>query len=267
MIPDFTFGNFVWWLGKVEDIKDPKMLGRVKVKIFGYYEDIKKDELPWAMVMGPIQSASYKQVGYSPTGMLEGTTVVGFFLDGEAGQVPLVIGTLYGEPDENDVHQLSREEKKGQKNSWGGGGWQHPGTSYAGKYPECHTIATENGVILELDSTKGKERYAWEHPKGTWSEATHEGDFIHHTKKDHFVGVEKDSTTMIAKDANIWVGGNATIKVDGNVDIEVKGNYKAKIDGNYELKIGGTRKIEVGGTVDEKAGGNHTVKAPKIYLN
>lgn len=265
--PNFSYGNFTWWIGVVEDVKDPEMVGRLKVKIYGYYDNLSKDELPWAMVMGPIQSASSKGVGYSPTGILEGTTVVGFFVDGEAGQMPLVIGTLYGIPGENDVASLAREELKGKKNSWSGGPFNHPGTTYDAKYPECHTITTENGVTLELDSTKGKERFAWEHPSGTWQEATFDGDNITHVKKDSYTGVEGKSTHMTKGNSEIWVGGNAVIHIDGNVELRVKGNYDATVQGNYNLNVSGTRTITVGGTTTETSGGNHIVTAPEIHLN
>ena len=82
----FSMGQFVWWIGVVEDRHDPEMLGRLKVRVYGYHTDekdkIKTDDLFWAAVMSPIQSSSFGGVGFSPTGILEGSTVVGFFLDG-----------------------------------------------------------------------------------------------------------------------------------------------------------------------------------------
>ena len=35
------YGNFVWWQGVVEDIMDPLMIGRCKVRILGYHTDDK----------------------------------------------------------------------------------------------------------------------------------------------------------------------------------------------------------------------------------
>ena len=29
--------GFTWWIGEVESIKDPQMIGRVKVRIVGWY--------------------------------------------------------------------------------------------------------------------------------------------------------------------------------------------------------------------------------------
>lgn len=37
------------WTGKVIDNNDPLMMGRVKIKIFGYYDNIAEDAIPWAL--------------------------------------------------------------------------------------------------------------------------------------------------------------------------------------------------------------------------
>jgi hypothetical protein len=44
--------------------------------------------------MTPTTSASISGVGHSPTGIVENSKVIGFFMDGSAGQVPIVFGTL-----------------------------------------------------------------------------------------------------------------------------------------------------------------------------
>ena len=48
--------NFVWWTGIVEDVEnDPLKIGRVRVRIIGYYdEEVSTEELPWAMPIMPI---------------------------------------------------------------------------------------------------------------------------------------------------------------------------------------------------------------------
>ena len=48
--------GFFWWVGEVEDNEDPMKLGRVKVRVLGYYTnvlgktttDLPTDKLPWA---------------------------------------------------------------------------------------------------------------------------------------------------------------------------------------------------------------------------
>ena len=37
------------WTGKVVDVNDPMKLGRCKIRVFGYYDEVKDDDLPWAL--------------------------------------------------------------------------------------------------------------------------------------------------------------------------------------------------------------------------
>lgn len=94
--------NFYWFFGVVEDRDDPMRLGRVKVRIIGYHTDDKSElptsDLPWAMPILPVTSAATSGIGHSPTGVVEGTWVFGFFIDGNEGQQPAVLGTLPGRP-------------------------------------------------------------------------------------------------------------------------------------------------------------------------
>ena len=53
---------------------------------------------PWAHVMNPITSATVSGIGQTPLGTVEGSWVVGFFTDGAAAQLPIIIGTLPGVP-------------------------------------------------------------------------------------------------------------------------------------------------------------------------
>ena len=70
--------GFVWFTGVVEDRNDPSKLGRVKVRCLGLHTeslvDLPTEDLPWAMVVNPITSASMSGIGRSPTGIVEGTS-------------------------------------------------------------------------------------------------------------------------------------------------------------------------------------------------
>lgn len=90
--------NFYWWFGAVEDRNDPLRLGRCRVRIMGYHtadvEILPTEDLPWAIPIMPANSAGTSGVGWSPTGAVEGSWVVGFFADGESGQHPMFFGTV-----------------------------------------------------------------------------------------------------------------------------------------------------------------------------
>lgn len=90
--------NFYWWFGVVEDRDDPLRMGRCRIRILGYHNDdteiLPSNELPWAIPIGPTTSAGTSGVGWSPTGPVNGSWVVGFFADGSDGQHPMFFGTV-----------------------------------------------------------------------------------------------------------------------------------------------------------------------------
>ena len=93
-------GGFYWFMGVVEDRKDPEALGRCRIRVAGYHTADKlvlpTEDLPWAMPLMPITSASMSGVGHAPVGPVEGTWVLGFFLDGDDCQIPVMLGTFPG---------------------------------------------------------------------------------------------------------------------------------------------------------------------------
>lgn len=97
--------GFYWWHGVVEDVNDPLMLGRCRVRIYGFHTedvlDLPTDDLPWAYPMQPITSAALSGIGTSPTGLLSGSHVFGFFRDADDGQDPVIIGSFGGIPEKN----------------------------------------------------------------------------------------------------------------------------------------------------------------------
>ena len=95
-----------YFTAEVRNIMDPHQSGRVQLRIYGHHDDdknIKDEHLPWAMPLQSITSAATAKIGTSPTGMLAGTRVVGFFLDA-AKQYPIIMGTFAraGGPQDNN---------------------------------------------------------------------------------------------------------------------------------------------------------------------
>ena len=94
--------GFIWFNGVVEDRNDPQKLGRLRVRCVGIHTDDKQvlptADLPWSQVIHPITSAGISGLGHSPSFIVEGSWVFGYFRDGEMCQEPMVIGTLPGRP-------------------------------------------------------------------------------------------------------------------------------------------------------------------------
>ena len=97
--------GFVWFTGVVEDRNDPESLGRVRVRCVGYHtedlNDIPTSSLPWATVMSPTTTPSMQGLGVTPSFLVEGSWVVGFFADAGEKQQPIIIGSLPGVPQDS----------------------------------------------------------------------------------------------------------------------------------------------------------------------
>lgn len=98
------FDSFKWFEGVVEDRFDPLELGRVRVRVYGIHtaqkvkselEGIPTDELLWMNVLTPATSARVSGIGDSPTGLVEGSEVFGYFRD-QMCQVGVILGSIGG---------------------------------------------------------------------------------------------------------------------------------------------------------------------------
>ena len=79
------YKQFIWFIAEIVDTNtDPDKLGRVRIRILGFYsEDTPRDKLPLALVMNG-----------GAARLVEKQWVVGFFLDGAMAQQPFVLGTV-----------------------------------------------------------------------------------------------------------------------------------------------------------------------------
>jgi len=95
--------GFVWFVGVVEDRNDPSKLGRVRVRCLGYHTAdktlIPTEDLPWAHVMHPVTDPSMQGMGKTPSFLIEGSWVMGFFMDADMKQQPMIMGSLPGVQD------------------------------------------------------------------------------------------------------------------------------------------------------------------------
>jgi uncharacterized protein (DUF2345 family) len=87
-----------FFVGVVEDRFDPLEIGRCRVRVFGVHTANKRDlptvDLPWSIPLNGMDNAATSGVGQSPNGVVHGTWVVGFFMDGEDKQQFMMMGTL-----------------------------------------------------------------------------------------------------------------------------------------------------------------------------
>ena len=86
--------GFTWWVGIIENRIDPMCIGRCQVRIFGWHElspaILPTKDLPWAIPVYPINAT---KTFCAPQ---KDDWVLGFFLDGESGQFPVMLGVFQG---------------------------------------------------------------------------------------------------------------------------------------------------------------------------
>ena len=109
--------GFRWWIGQVAPMSTMKgqvsegqgWAHRYKVRIIGYHPgeaELPNNDLPWAQVMLPT-TAGTGAANYAVNPKISpGDVVIGFFLDGDNAQVPIIMGAL---PNTSQVATLNNE--------------------------------------------------------------------------------------------------------------------------------------------------------------
>lgn len=308
--PYFMGTQFVWWQGVVEDVKDPLKLGRYRVRILGFHSAdlrmIPTEDLPWSMTIQPVTSAAISEVGQSPTGLLPGTWVVGFFRDPGFYQEPVIMGSIPGIPiqqgvaigdgfkdpsgkypleshlEESDLSRLARNEKidetivttkkdqvvKNISTAINHQSWNEPETPYAAEYPKNHVMQTESGHVQEFDDTPDKERIHLYHKTGTFQEIHPNGTTVNKIVSKKYEIVYDDNRVLIRGKKSENIEKDNDIKVGGTLNIEVEGDANMHVKGNYFLRVDGNYGISIGGEGScNSNGGNLTFAAKRIDLN
>ena len=246
--------GFYWFTGIVEDnTTDELKLGGCKVRVFGVHEDLPTERLPDAVLMMPTTSGSFQGIGDTP-GLLAGSFVFGFFLDGNDKKYPMIMGTIpyFAEINQNNhsVPSLAREIQTVVNTKIG----NEPDSSYAAKYPYNRAIVTRSGHIIEIDDTPDNERLHVRHSKGSYVEINKDGRMI--------IKSVDDSFEIVGKNKNIHIEGNANIKVKGNLNSVVDG--KTTITGKKDIVLASEGKISINGVlgVDISSGTSINIKSP-----
>ena len=103
--------GFPWWVGQVapEEAQGSQLnqIGntwgcRMKVRIYGHHPadttELADEDLPWAQVLLSPQGGSGKANRARSIRVAPGDTVMGFFLDGDDAQLPVIMGIFGNNP-------------------------------------------------------------------------------------------------------------------------------------------------------------------------
>ena len=258
--------GFVWFIGVVEDRNDPSKLGRVRVRCVGFHtedkERIPTEGLPWAHVMHPVTDPSMNGMGNTPTFMVEGTWVVGFFRDAEEKQQPIVMGTLPGVPNdspntnigfndpngvypksdflgESDVNRLARVDGIGDVHDM-----ITAKEGFAKQFEEIETAQSGN-FDLPFDNSLNNTIYPYNHVYESESGHVREFDDTYneervgeyHRRGTYYeINAGGDKIVHVKGNNYEFVAGSTFINVKGDVNLTVDGNFETYVKGNYNIR-------------------------------
>ena len=285
--------NMIFFIGVVEDRNDPKSQGRVRVRIFGDHDadkvKIPTDTLPWSQVMMPVTSASTGGIGQSATGIVDGSWVVGFYMDGESKQNPMIMGTLPGEagptgrPDSGfadpaGIHPVRNEG---------------PDTPYVATEFHRDHISTRNKINLRKEQVETAvphslasvvqdeaesyyERTTWDMPKPFKAiDPIYPYNKVIETEGGHVLEVDDtpgneristyhtsgtneeymangDKTVTVVGSTYKAVYGSDYVYIIGDANITVDGDMRHLVKGNYHLEVNGNKTELIHGTRQSK---------------
>jgi hypothetical protein len=227
------------WIGEVVDIEDPNKVGRIKVKVFGKFDDIPTVDIPWA------------HPGMNSTaGSASGGGHFSVPKKGSIVSVKFDQGNIY-HPEYFFNQKISDEVK----------------SEISGSYTNAHVliydtvtaefvkvyfteqkglmldyktsivnILPDKSIVLENASKKGR------------IEMLDDGTLNITQKNNIDIKGSKDLIVKIDVDAKITVAGNTTINTTGNTTIKSSGNIVLNHGGKLDLGVGGLEKTILGET-------------------
>lgn len=206
--PQRHYGNY---RGEVIRRDDPLKAGRVKINIFGVYDDIPEDAIPWAIYADP-EMGGTSEVGSVIIPEM-GAHVWCFFEGGDHHYPVFWAGAPAMKDGVSDLPSESRE---------------------SGEYPANKVRKTKSGILMEMDDTEGSVRLRFYHPSGTERLVDNDGNEV--------VNVTGDQTDIVNGSQSETVEGSKTSSVSGSYEQSASA-VTINSDGTVEIAAGGNVNI------------------------
>ncbi len=222
------YGNY---RGEVVSVGDPAGAGRIKVRVFGVFDDLTVNQIPWCEFADPFMGGHAGEGGFLVPNV--GAHVWVFFEAGDHMQ-PVYFAGAPAHP-------------------------HGPGERYNGNYPNNKVFRTRAGHLIEIDDSEGGARIHVVHNSGTHREMQNDGSVLEEIVKDLTIHVEGDAYVNVEGDVQETVKGNVNRVVEGDVTETVKGNFKTSVHGNRSEMAAGDSEYACGGT--------NTVSGARVDIN
>lgn len=293
---DFMGGNFVWWIGQVEDRLDPDQAGRVRVRVMGHHTqdqtELSTADLPWAQVLMGVNTGGTSGIGENVHSLVEGTYVFGFWIDGTEAQYPVVFGVFNGienslftknieinspqyptdgYKNKSSVNMLAKEDHSSHDTL------EQKIKTRATKIPIARPY--ETNTVLSKNPNKAYNRRRWDEPtpmggtpiypfnKVMESESGHIQEFddtpgnerihtMHSSGTFQEIQADGKRITKVVGDDFEIVVNDKNVFVNGHCNITVNGDANLLVQGNMNQEIGGDYHLTVGGNFVKKISGN-----------
>jgi hypothetical protein len=298
-------GQFVWWIGFVENRNDPLKLGRVKVRCVGWHADNKMqlptDALPWAQVSLPTNGVNT----YSPK---EGEMVFGFFMDGPMAQEPIVLGVFPSIPlkaaniqeafsDPRTAAQLASAPRAPESKTYNtdGTGIEITEKSQASNYPlnldeptTSRLARNDSDTITKTFIQERKENKVTDVPTATstWSEpetkygSVYPYNNVMETESGHIVEYDdtpgKERIHIAHRNGSFtewYPDGDKVEKITKDKytivmkddNVYIMGDCNITVQGNAEVYVQKNANVKIDGNVEVEVGGNYNEVVAGTY--
>lgn len=283
--------GFVWFHGVVEDTNDPLQIGRVRVRCLEFHsgskQDIPTESLPWAVVLMPNTSPSMSGKGNSPSGLLQGSWVMGFFRDGIAAQDPVILGSFHGIPQPNQYTDKLRNPQYGFNDPFD----VYPIDEYAEESDVNRLARNDDSLeytVVPAKIDKSLQEVQTAMGETTWSQPPVSYDTVYphnkvmETESGHVV--EFDDTMgaeriHIRHTSGTWIeiypDGSMVTKVAGednsiklmSDNTLVNGDQNTNVNGSQRIRIGKDGLVEIVGDAKILVNGNTIMQTNKDFVH
>ena len=281
--------KFIHFTGIVEDRQDPHKAGRVRVRCLGFHSDNKTAlptaDLPWAQPLLPTTASGISGLGSTPTFMVNGSWVFGFFRDGETMQQPVVLGTLPGRPSEYSSRWYDKAFYDGQgiyPKYIGESDMNRLACGATNLINEIRNATSiSNVATADFDATtaaddteiKQSDTDTFSQPPNGYN-ATYPYNKVLETESGHIQEFDDtpaserihlrhrtgtslewladgDQVSLIKKDNHEYITGHDYHYIEGKSDITIDGRHKvyinksASIDNHYDIQVGANANLNI----------------------